>query len=97
MKPKGLNQTEKLSDEEAELVKILLHYPSLEKIFDRAEPQNLPEFRRKTQSTIADAERVIRRGTGEEAARAARVLAACQIVIGFLEELEQARRAQMIG
>ena len=86
------NQTEKLSDEEAKLVKNLLHYPSLEKVFDNTNVQNLPALKQKMQFTIDDLERVIRRGTNYDAGKAAKVLEAYKIVLSFLDELDKARK-----
>jgi len=51
-------------------------------------------MKQKMQSTIDDLERVIRRGTKDDAEKAARVVEAYKIVLGFLDELETARRAQ---
>lgn len=87
------NQPEKVNDEETEIINSLLNYPSLEKVFDPTDARNLPAIKRKMQVTIDDLERVIRRGTKDDAAKAAKAVEAHKIVLSFLDELEAARRA----
>ena len=88
------NQAENPNAEELEVIKSLLNYPSLEKVFDQKDAQNPSAIKRKMQSTIDDLERVIRRGTKADAEKAARTIEACKVVLNFLNELENARRAQ---
>ena len=94
MKQSKSNQAENPNAEEIETIKSLLNYPSLEKVFDGSDSRSQSEMKRKMQSTIEDLERVIRRGTKDDAEKAARALEAYKIVLGFLDELENARRAQ---
>ena len=94
MKQTESNQAENPNAEEAEIIKSLLNYPSLEKVFDTNGARNSAAMKREMQSTIDDLERVIRRGTKTDAAKAARTIEAYKIVLNFLDELENARRAQ---
>ena len=94
VKQSKANQAENLNAEEIETVKFLLNYPSLEKVFDQTDSRNLPAMKQKMQSTVDDLERVIRRGTKDDAEKAARVVEAYKTVLGFLDELENRRQAQ---
>lgn len=95
MKRRESNEAEKLNAEELDTIKSLLNYPSLEKVFDSDNPGNLPAMKRKMQATVDDLERVIRRGTKEDAEKAARAAEAYRTVLNFLAELENARQAQV--
>ncbi len=77
-----------------ELVKSLLQYPLLERVFDPADAQNFPALKQKMQSTIDDLERVVRRGTKTDAEKAARVLESYKLVSNFLDEMDKTRRTQ---
>ena len=94
MKQSKSNQTEQLKTEEIEVIKSLLNYPSLEKVFDQADSRGLSAIKQKMQSTVDDLERVIRRGTKEDAEKAVKVVEAYKTVLGFLDELENKRQAQ---
>ena len=94
MKQTESNPAEKLSHEEIEIINSLLNYPSLEKVFDPTDSRNPSAIKQKMQSTIDDLERVIRRGSKDDAEKAARAVEAYKIVLGFLDELETARQAQ---
>ena len=81
-----------ITSEELEIVESLFKYPSLEKVFDREDLTRLPVTKQKMQATLADLERVVRRGAKVDAARAATVIAAYQTALKFLDELETLRR-----
>ena len=93
MKQTDSNQPEKLTAEETETINSLLNYPSLEKVFDATDPRNPSAMKQKMQSTIDDLERVIRRGSKDDAEKAARAVEAYKIVLNFLDELETARQS----
>ncbi|MGI8788221.1 MAG: hypothetical protein ACR2HG_10720 [Pyrinomonadaceae bacterium] len=82
------------TDEEKEIIESLLSYPSLEKVFDRNQPRNLAETKRRMLSTVAELERVVRSGTKTDAAKASKIAAAYQTAIDFLDELERLRKKQ---
>jgi len=94
VKQSKANQAENLNAEEMEIIKSLLNYPSLEKVFDQTDLRKQPEMKQKMQFTIDDLERVIRRGTKDDAEKAARAVEAYKTVLGFLDELENMRQAQ---
>lgn len=94
MKQSEANQPEKPNQEETEIINSLLNYPSLEKIFDPNDRRKLAEMKRKMQSTIDELERVIRRGSKDDAEKAAGTIEAYQTVLNFLDELQTARQAQ---
>lgn len=95
MKQSESSQAEKLSSEEMETVKSLLNYPSLERVFAQNDSRSPSAMRQKMQSTVADLERVIRRGTKDDAEKAAKAVEAYKTVLSFLDELENARQAQV--
>lgn len=94
MKQSKANQAENLNPEEIETIKSLLNYPSLENFFDPTDSRKQPEMRQKMQSTVDDLERVIRRGTKDDAEKAARAVEAYKTVLSFLDELENMRQTQ---
>ncbi len=94
MKQPESKQAENINREEIETIKSLLNYPSLEKIFDQADWRSPAAMKQKMQSTVDDLERVIRRGTKDDAEKAARAAEAYKTVLSFLNELENARQAQ---
>ena len=94
MKRSQPKTSEKLTDEERETINALLHYPSLDKVFDQNEPQSLVEMKQKMRSTITELERVVRRGSQTEAEKAARIIEAYQTTLRFLDELERRRNSQ---
>ncbi len=83
---------QKISPEELEIIESLFKYPSLEKVFDPTDEKQLTTLKQKMQATIEDLERVIRRGSNEDAAKAAKVVEAYKISLNFLDELDQRRR-----
>lgn len=85
---------QKLSPEETELIESLLKYPSLEKVFDPLDEKKFSAMKLKMQTTIDDLERVVRRGSNEDAAKAAKVIEAYKISIKFLEDLDERRRTR---
>ncbi len=86
--------SDRLTDEERETIESLLRYPSLERVFDQNQPHNLADTKKKMQSNIAGLERTIRGGAKTDAERAAKIVAAYQTTINFLDELEQMRNNQ---
>ena len=80
-----------LSVQEIETIESLIKYPSLETLFDAADTSKLFKMRQNLKSTIFDSERVIRIGDKSDAEKATKVLEACQIMLKFLEELENLR------
>ena len=94
MKQSEANQAENLSPEEIETIKSLLNYPSLEKFFDPTDSRKQPEMKRKMHSTVDNLERVIRRGTKDDAEKAARAVEAYKTVLSYLDELENMRQIQ---
>lgn len=93
-KPIKVNNSElnqKISPEESELIESLFKYPSLEKVFDRTDARQFSAMKLKMQGTVAELERVIRRGSQEDAEKAAKVAEAYQTALKFLDELEMIR------
>lgn len=84
---------EETTAENAEVIKSLLNYPSLEKVFEAADGRNLTATKEKMRLTIDDLERVIRRGTKDDAEKAAAAVKSFQTVLSFLDELESLRQA----
>lgn len=81
-----------LSELERETIESLLDYPEIGKLFDPASPQNYERLKKQMQSTMGEIERVIRRGSPTDAAKAQIIADAYRTTIVFLDELE-ARRA----
>jgi pantoate kinase len=93
LKVKQSESNRKISLEEAELIESLFKYPSLEAVFDSKDASQLAVMKRKMQATVDDLERVIRRGTKEDAGKAAKAVEAYRIALNFLDELETIRQA----
>lgn len=87
-------KTDKSTPEEIETIEALLKYPSLEKVFDAAAPDSYEKTKRTMNGVIAELERVIRRGTKQDAERAEKILEAYRTALNFLDELENIRRKQ---
>lgn len=87
-------ESDNLTGEEIETIKSLLNYPTLEKVFDQQQPQNLSSFKQKIRQNITDLERIIRRGSQSEAEKSAKVIKAFQTTFDFMEELESIRKEQ---
>jgi len=88
----GFNKsTENLAPSDQKIAELLLKYPSLEKVFDENQLENLPEMKSKLQDTIADLERTVRTGSKEDAEKAFRIIEACNTTLDFLAELESLR------
>lgn len=85
---------EELSAAKAETIKSLLNYPSLERVFDPHNADNLSALKQKMRATIDDLERVVRRGSKTDAERAAIAVEAIQTTLHFLEEIESARQSK---
>ena len=84
--------TAELTVEEREIINTLVSYPHLERAF--AEDAGAQQIKRRMRQTVAELERIIRRGAAREAAQAAIILTAYQTTLDFLDELEQSRRRQ---
>ncbi len=69
----------------------LFNYPSIGQLFSETDLHSLQKFRAKMNQTFEDLERVIRRGSKEDAEKARRVADAIKITLEFLSTLEQAR------
>lgn len=78
---------------ESELIESLFKYPSLETVFNTTGTPQLAAMKRRMQTTVDDLERVIRRGTREDAGKAVKVVEAYRITVKFLDELETIRQA----
>ena len=87
-------KSDKSTPEEIETIEALLKYPSLEKVFDAATPDSYEKTKRTMSGVIAELERVIRRGTKQDAERAETILEAYRTALNFLDELENIRRKQ---
>lgn len=94
MKRFTVEKNVELTDEERETIESLVNYPSLERVFGEDVAPGAEKIRRKMQESVADLERVVRRGAKAEAEKAARVLTAYKTTLAFLDELERARKNQ---
>lgn len=83
-----------MTEQERETLETLLHYPSLERVFAEDVAAGAEKIKEKMQAKIHEAERVVRRGAPVEAEKAAKISAALQTTINFLDELERMRNAQ---
>jgi len=85
------------TEEERETIETLVNYPSLERAFEQpenAQTTGADKTRQKMQASVAEFERVLRRGARAEAERAERILAAYKTTLAFLDELERMRKNQ---
>lgn len=89
------SKSDKSTPAEIETIEALLKYPSLEKVFDTSSTDGYEKTRKKMNGAIAELERVIRRGTKQDAERAEIILEAYRTALNFLDELENIRRQQM--
>lgn len=78
--------------EEREIIETLLKYPSLEKVFDPTAPDGYEKTKKTMNSVIAELERVVRRGTKQDAEKAEKIIEAYKTALKFLDELEDLRR-----
>lgn len=83
-----------ITEEERETIETLLSYPSLEKVFAENVRTGSEKIRQKMLSTVADLERVVRRGSKEEAAKASIITTAYRTTLDFLDELEERLNSQ---
>lgn len=83
-----------MTEQELETLETLLNYPSLERAFGEDVAAGAEKIKKNMQARVAEAERVVRRGATAEAEKAAKISAAYQTTINFLDELEQMRKAQ---
>jgi hypothetical protein len=88
------NSTSEPTAEERELIETLIKYPALEAVFDSSSGNGFAEIKQKMQATLANLERVVRRGEKSEAERASVVITAYQTAINFIGELEQIAKNQ---
>ena len=85
---------EQTGEEQAKIAESLFIYPSLEKLFDSGQIQNISEMKEKMNLTIGELERIVLRGTKEEAEKASKIIKAYQITLNFLDELENLKSNQ---
>jgi hypothetical protein len=76
---------------EAEDLSSLYKYPSLGRLYDEPDGRALAQMRARLKGTHQELERIIRRGTKEDAERAMRASRACAATLDLLDELEQMR------
>lgn len=94
MKHSKVEVPDKLTGEEQQVIESLLKYPSLEKVFAENTSPGLEKIKDNMQSTIAELERVVRRGAQADAEKAVKISAAFQTTLNFLDELENIRQSQ---
>lgn len=82
------------TDQERETIAALVNYPSLERAFAENVAGGAEQIKRKMAQSVADFERVVRRGAQAEAEKAARILTAYKTTVAFLEELEAMQKKQ---
>lgn len=71
---------------------LLFNYPALERLFDpRDGGHALTEMRLRLETTMHGLERVVRRGTPEDARRAGAIIEAYRATLDLLAELERRR------
>ena len=85
---------EQTNEENEQIAESLLIYPSLEKLFDSDQIQSAIGLKEKMNLTISELERIVLRGTKEEAEKASKIIKAYQITLSFLDELENLRSGQ---
>lgn len=83
-----------MTEEERETINSLVNYPSLERAFGSGAASGAEKIKQKMAASVAELERVVRRGAQAEAEKAVRVLAAYKTTLAFLEELENLRKNQ---
>lgn len=83
-----------MTEEERETINSLVNYPSLERAFGGDVASGAEKIKQKMAESVAEFERVVRRGTQSEAEKAGRVLAAYKTTLAFLDELESLRKNQ---
>lgn len=88
------SKPDKPTTAELDVIETLLKYPALEKIFDRGYSDGYEKTKRTMSAVIAELERVIRRGTKQDAEKAEKILDAYNVALKFLGELEQIRKKQ---
>jgi hypothetical protein len=94
MKRTSAESERALTEEERETVEALVNYPSLERAFAETGQAGAQKIRRKMLESIAEFERVVRRGARAEAERADAILTAYKTTLGFLDELEEMQKNQ---
>ena len=83
-----------LTEAEKDVIAELLKYPALEKVFDPNRLQEVVETKKRLQASLVEFERVVRRGSREDAGKAAQIIKAYQTTLDFLDELERKRKNQ---
>jgi hypothetical protein len=96
MKSFNVEKAVELTEEERETIESLVNYPSLERAFEQenAQTTGAEKIKQKMEGSVAEFERVLRRGARAEAERAERILTAYKTTLAFLDELEQMRKNQ---
>lgn len=94
MKKLKAETSDTITEEERDTIETLLNYPSLEEVFAENAATGAEKIKQKMLSTVADLERVVRRGSKEEAEKASKITAAYQTTLSFLDELEQRRNSR---
>lgn len=84
----GSTETQQGNEEMASLY----HYPSLGRLFEQPQSEELRQMRARLERTSQDLERVVRQGSREDAERAARAARAYETVLGLLSDLEKLQR-----
>jgi hypothetical protein len=87
---KQLNDLDASAQNPPDLSK-LFDYPSVGELFSTADNRRYEEFCAKLSATRGNLERVVRYGSREESARAARAARAIEVTLEFLENLQQTR------
>ena len=82
------------NQDEVEVIKTLLNYPSLESVYSRNAASGFADVKEKMRGTITELERVVLRGDKRDAERAEKIAVGYQTTIRFLEELEQIAKNQ---
>lgn len=94
MKQSKAENSEEPTDEERETIESLLNYPSLENAFAESGGGG-KQLKQKMLLTVAELERVIRRGSRMEAEKASVITAAYRTTLDFLDELEARRNSRV--
>lgn len=84
------NKTE-FTEEEKELIRKLLEYPSIENAFASGMPLKKLQTVQRLNSVIENLERVVRRGSQSDAEKAKRAAESCRITLNLFGEIEQLR------
>jgi hypothetical protein len=78
----------------AEDVAALTNFPSIGRLFEKPELSDLNEMKARLNETFQNLERVVRRGSTDDARRAQTAIAAVTTALDFLQMLEQIQQNQ---